>query len=194
MSFVGKAIAALTPPESDKARAEATANARAAAGHGTWFALVLDHHERLRSAFTETRSASKADEKAIALQRLGILLLGHAQAEEAVLYPALAAGNEKGHAEIGYNEQAMVKMEMALLEQLPLLSEEFDDKLEHIEGAVLHHMYEEEGKWFLALAKKSNNQDMLASDSSKNLIATWRASRCSPVVTINFSDLLSAAR
>jgi DNA phosphorothioation-dependent restriction protein DptG len=115
----------------------------------------------LRSAFTETRNASKASEQTAALKKLGVLLLGHSQAEEAVLYPALAAADEKGHAEMGYNEQAMVKMEMALLEQLRPLSEEFGDKLEHIEGAVLHHMYEEEGTWFLELAEKGENQDML---------------------------------
>jgi len=161
MSIVDKAIAAITPPESDKARVEATAKARAAAGHGTWFALVLEHHELLRSAFQKTRTAATASEQAAALKTLGTLLLGHAQAEEAVLYPALAAAHEKGHAEMGYNEQAMVKIQMALLEQLPPLSEEFGDKLEHIEGAVLHHMYEEEGTWFLELAEKGEHQDML---------------------------------
>lgn len=161
MSIVDKAIAAITPPESDNARAKATAKARAAAGHGTWLALVLEHHEKLRSAFAQTRTASKASEQAAALKKLGALLLGHAQAEESVLYPALAAASEKGHAEMGYNEQAMVKMQMALLEKLPPLSEEFGDKLEHIEGAVLHHMYEEEGTWFLELADKGEDQATL---------------------------------
>ena len=161
MSIVDKAIAAITPPESDKARVEATAKARATAGHGTWFALVLDHHDLLRSAFAETRNASQAGQQKAALKKLAALLLGHAQAEEAVLYPALAVAHEKAHAEMGYNEQAMVKMQMAQLEQLPPLSEEFNDKLEHIEGAVLHHMYEEEGTWFLELMDKGEKHDML---------------------------------
>lgn len=161
MSIIDKAIAAVTPPESDKARVEATAKARAAAGHGTWFALVLDHHDMLRSAFAETRNASQAGERKAALKKLGTLLLGHAQAEEAVLYPGLASAHEKAHAEMGYNEQALVKIQMALLEKLPPLSEEFTDKLEHIEGAVLHHMYQEEGTWFLELIEKGEDQAML---------------------------------
>jgi hypothetical protein len=39
-------------------------------------------------------------------------------------------------------------------------SEEFGDKLGHIEGAALHHIYEEEGTSFLELAGKGENQDM----------------------------------
>jgi DNA phosphorothioation-dependent restriction protein DptG len=69
--------------------------------------------------------------------------------------------HEKAHAEMGYNEQALVKMQMAQLEQLPPLSEAFNDKLEHIEGAVLHHMYQEEGTWFHELMDKGEKQDML---------------------------------
>jgi len=92
------------------------------------------------------------------LRQLAVLLLGHAQAEESVLYPALAAANEKAHAEIGYNEQALVKMQMALLETLPPMSQVFMDKLDHIEGAVLHHIYEEEGTWFTELQEKGEAQ------------------------------------
>jgi uncharacterized membrane protein YqiK len=161
MSILDKAIAALTPPESDEARAEARARAVAEAGPGTWFAVALEHHEMLRAAFATTRQAPDARTRTAALKELAALLLGHAQAEEAVLYPALAAAGEKAHAEIGYNEQAMVKMEMALLEKLPPLSREFADKLQHIEGAVLHHMYEEEGTWFNDLKNKVEDQAML---------------------------------
>jgi hypothetical protein len=161
MSILDKAIAALTPPESDQARAEARAEAASEAGHGTWFAIALDHHEMLRAAFAATRQAPDAGAQTAALKELGALLLGHAQAEEAVLYPALAAAGEKAHAEMGYDEQAMVKIEMALLEKLPPLSQEFADKLQHIEGAVLHHMYEEEGTWFIELKNKGEDPAML---------------------------------
>ena len=161
MSILDKAIAAITPPESDEARAEARAKAAAEAGQGTWFAIALEHHEMLRAAFATTRQALDARAKTAALKELGALLLGHAQAEEAVLYPALAAADEKAHAEMAYNEQAMVKIQMALLEKLPPLSHEFSDKLEHIEGAVLHHMYEEEGTWFIDLKNKGEDQAML---------------------------------
>lgn len=161
MSILDKAVAAITPPESDKERTEARTKAGAQAGQGTWLAVALEHHDMLRPAFAATRTASDAAAQTAALKQLGTLLLSHAQAEEAVLYPALTAADEKAHAEMGYNEQATVKMQMALLEKLPPLSREFADKLEHIEGAVLHHMYEEEGTWFMELKDKAEDHAML---------------------------------
>lgn len=79
-------------------------------------------------------------------------------AEEAALYPALAKADEKGHATKAYTEQSAAKLQMGLLEDLPPMSQEFADKLEHIRGAVAHHVYEEEGNWFLDL-KNSEQVD-----------------------------------
>jgi hemerythrin superfamily protein len=156
MSIVDKVIAAVTPVESDKDRAEARAKATTAAEDGDWLSLVLDHHIELEDALATVEDAITADEQSEALKEFAILLTGHAIAEEGVLYPALFANSETGHADMGYSEQAMVKMQMAALEKLEPLSEEFDDKLEHIKGALLHHMYEEEGNWFLDLKEKSS--------------------------------------
>jgi hypothetical protein len=50
---------------------------------------------------------------------------------------------------------------MGLLENLPPMSQEFLDKLEHIEGAVAHHVYEEEGNWFLDLKSKLSAADQV---------------------------------
>lgn len=44
---------------------------------------------------------------------------------------------------------------MGLLETPPPLSRDYFDKLEHIRGAVAHHVYEEEGTWFLELKEKA---------------------------------------
>ena len=44
-------------------------------------------------------------------------------------------------------------MELGLLERLDPMSEDFADKLGHIEGAVAHHVYSEEGTWFAQLAE-----------------------------------------
>jgi hypothetical protein len=85
---------------------------------------------------------------------LFLLLAGHSAAEEAVPYPALAAAGEKGHAEIGYEEQAMAKIQLASLETLDPMGRDFHDSLHHLNGAVLHHMYEEESSWFLLLREK----------------------------------------
>jgi hypothetical protein len=45
------------------------------------------------------------------------------------------------------------------LEDLPPMSQEFLDKLEHIKGAVAHRVYEEESNWFLDLKNKPATVD-----------------------------------
>lgn len=155
MSILDKAVAAVTPPESPEKRDEARAKANAAAQSGDWLSMVLDHHLQLEDAFAAVESASDAASRTTALKKLGVLLTGHAIAEEAVLYPGLAQAGEKGHANTGYTEQVAVKMQMAALETLAPMSQDFLDKLEHIRGAVAHHMYEEEGTWFLELKEKA---------------------------------------
>jgi hypothetical protein len=159
MSIVDKVIAAVTPPESEKARAEARAKATAAAEPGDWLSLVLDHHIELEDAILAVEEAATADERTVAFKEFAILLTGHSIAEEGVLYPGLSASSQTGHADMGYSEQAMVKMQMAALEKLAPLSEEFEDKLDHVKGALLHHMYEEEGNWFLDLKEKASVED-----------------------------------
>ena len=39
------------------------------------------------------------------------------------------------------------------------MSQDYLDKLEHIRGAVAHHVYEEEGTWFLELKEKASPGD-----------------------------------
>ncbi|TPG55382.1 hemerythrin domain-containing protein [Sphingomonas glacialis] len=152
MSILDKAIAAITPPESDAARAEARAKAEAAATPGSWLAQILDHHRQIESAFAAVKAASTAEARRAAQKALALILTGHAIAEEAAIYPALAADKQVGHAELAYQEQAAAKMEMGLLERLDPMSQDYLDKLEHIRGAVAHHVYSEEGTWFLELA------------------------------------------
>ncbi|MBA2587112.1 MAG: hemerythrin domain-containing protein [Alphaproteobacteria bacterium] len=159
MSIIDKVIAAVTPPESDEARAKARAEATAACEPGDWLSLVLDHHIELEDAVAAVEDATTADERTDAFKEFAVLLTGHAIAEEGVLYPGLSANSETGHADMGYTEQAMVKMQMAALEKLDPMSQEFEDKLEHVKGALMHHMYEEEGNWFLDLKKKATPEE-----------------------------------
>jgi hemerythrin superfamily protein len=149
MSIIDKAIAAVTPPESAEARQKARQTARAAAtGGGDWLTMILDQHEELERHFDMVKAAGDAALRRDAQRRLGELLMGHAIAEEAVLYPAMAQAHDKGGASMAYTEQVATKMQMAELEALDPMTEEYADKLEHIRGADLHHMYEEEGQWF----------------------------------------------
>jgi Hemerythrin HHE cation binding domain len=151
MSIIDRIVAAVTPPESEEARREARAIALAAATPGDWLSMVLEHHENIEAAFIAVEEATTMAAQIAAQKQLATILTGHSVAEEAVLYPALADGGEKGHATMAYTEQSAAKVQMALLEKLEPLSEDFMEKLEHIRGAVVHHMYEEERNWFLDL-------------------------------------------
>ncbi|CAN7618995.1 hemerythrin domain-containing protein [Phenylobacterium sp. LjRoot219] len=161
MSIIDKALAAVTPPESEEKRAEATRKARAAAGSGDWLAHALDHHDQIRMAFEACRSATGAGARTQAMKQLALVLNGHSLAEEVVLYPAMAKAGEKAHAGLAYSEQTTAKMQMAELERIDPATKEWLDKLEHIRGAVLHHVYEEEGTWFLELKNKYDDQAFL---------------------------------
>lgn len=157
MSILDKAMAAVTPPESDEDRADARRKAEALAKPGSWLATILDHHRQLEAMFADTlRSRDKSK-----LKQLGVLITGHAIAEEAVIYPAMADTGHKTHAGMGYDEQAMVKTEMALLEKLDPMSQDWTDKLTHIRDAVAHHMYQEESDWFPELVDDAPDQAML---------------------------------
>ena len=162
MSILDKAIAAVTPPVSDEKRAEARAAARAAATPGDWLSQILDHHEEIESAFAAVRAASGEQARLKAQKTLGALLTGHSMAEEAVIYPAMAHAGDKMHAGTAYTQQVAAKMQMAALEHLDPMSEDYLDKLGHLEGAVATHVYEEESNWFLDL-----KQSAPASDQAK---------------------------
>jgi len=159
MSILDKAIAAITPPESEEARAKARAKAEAAAAGGGWLAQVLDHHRGIEAQFAAVKAATDANTRLVEQQKLGLLLTAHSIAEEAAIYPALAAEHQVGHAELAYQEQSAAKMEMGLLERLDPMSEDYLDKLGHIEGAVAHHVYSEEGTWFTKLAEEASPEE-----------------------------------
>lgn len=159
MSIIDKVVAAVTPLESEQARIDARAKARAVARPGDWLSSVLDHHQQIERAFDAVKSAEDLHGRRSAQKWLSVILTGHSNAEESVLYPALANLDEKGHAELAYTEQSMAKIEMAALESLDPMSQAYLDKLEHIRGAVAHHMYEEEGTWFLELRDKASAID-----------------------------------
>lgn len=155
MSLIDKIAAAVTPQPDDDRRAEATAAARAAAEPGDWLGLVLDHHDQIRQAFAAGKLAKGAEQRTTAMKSLALVLNGHSLAEEIVLYPALGHEDAKAHAAQAYLEQTVAKNQMAELERIPASQAAWLDKWEHIEGAVLTHMYEEESSWFLELKERA---------------------------------------
>ena len=154
MSFIDRIAAKIMPPESAEDRANARQLARSLAGDGDWLAIVLEQHQQIESRFNRALTASDARARLAALRQLAVFLTGHANAEETVLYPALAESGEKADAGMAFEEQAMTKIEMAMLEKLDPMGEEWRTKLEHIMGAVQHHVYEEEGTWFAKLQQR----------------------------------------
>jgi hypothetical protein len=154
MSILSKVVAAVTPMERAAARREARANARRAASPGDWLAMVLEHHLQIEQAFAEVKAAVSPSGRLAAQKTLAVILTGHANAEESVLYPALVGAGEKSHATLAYAEQAAAKTALGLLEGIPSMSQEYVDRLEQVRCAVAHHMYEEECTWLIELKQK----------------------------------------
>jgi len=115
---------------------------------------------RSRKAFAAVKAAPDLSSRRAAQKKwLAVILTGHANAEESVLYPALALANEKA-TQHGLQRTGRGQMQMAALETLNPMSPGYLDKLEHVRGAVAHHMYEEEGTWFLELKNKTPPADV----------------------------------
>ncbi len=156
MTILDKVIAAVTPTEDSDKNREARAKAQAAAGSTGWLSLVLQHHVEIEKAFAAVKDAKSAATRKTAQKWLGTILTGHSIAEEAVIYPAMANTDQKGHATEMYTEQSAAKIQMAALDDLDPMSEDYLDKLEHIRGAVAHHVAEEEGEYFLKLKETAD--------------------------------------
>ena len=156
MTILDKVIAAVTQTEDSDKNREAREKAQAAAGSTGWLALVLEHHKEIERAFAVVRDARTAATRKTAQKWLATILTGHSIAEEAVLYPAMANTDQKSHATEMYTEQSATKVQMAALDELDPMSEDYLDKLEHIRGAVAHHVAEEEGEYFLQLKETAD--------------------------------------
>jgi len=153
MSVLDKVIAAITPTESEDERRDARAKADAVAVDCDWLRLILTHHRAIEDAFAQLAAASDANGRRRAQKWLATLLNGHSMAEEAVIYPAMALGDQKTHATTAFTEQSGAKVNLAALEGLDPMSPDYFDKFEHVRGAVMHHMYSEENDWLIDLAK-----------------------------------------
>ncbi|HWE99359.1 MAG TPA: hemerythrin domain-containing protein [Caulobacteraceae bacterium] len=159
MSLLDKVISAVTPPQSDEQRQDAHQAARSLARPGDWLSQILDHHEAVEEAFARVRAAGDAQQRRAAQKWLGAVLNGHAMAEEAVIYPALAHVGEKASAESAYAEQVAAKQQLAALDRLDPMSQDYLEKLGSLEGAVFHHVYEEEHLWFPKLKQTAPPAD-----------------------------------
>ncbi|KJK37369.1 cation-binding protein [Streptomyces variegatus] len=107
--------------------------------------LILLDHRRMEDLFRRMRSVE--DDRAGALKEFADLLIAHAQAEEAKVYPALKRYKNIDDEEVEHGEHEHDEGNEALLELLQVEevgSEEWDSKLEELVEAVTHHADEEE--------------------------------------------------
>jgi len=135
--------------------------ARAVAEPGDWLSCALEHHDHIRAAFEAARKAPPGGARIAAMKGLAVVLNGHALAEEVVLYPALVALDAAEDAQTAYAEQTEAKIQMAELERLSPASPDWAAQLEQIETAVLAHMEQEEGSWFLEIKESYPDQAKL---------------------------------
>jgi hemerythrin superfamily protein len=146
MSFLDKIAAAIAPVTSDKQRAEARDRLEELAVGHLFAEDILAQHKRIEELFAHARLASGNEAQDIVLE-LAMLLNGHSLAEEAVIYPEISVNSSKAHAAIAYEEHAMTKVQLAALQKLNPGTKEWSDKLDHIESAIRHHVYQEESSW-----------------------------------------------
>ncbi|MFD7883153.1 hemerythrin domain-containing protein [Streptomyces bauhiniae] len=107
--------------------------------------LILQDHRRMEDLFRQMRSV-EAD-RAAALQEFADLLVAHALAEEAEVYPALKRYRNIDDEEVEHGEHEHDEGNEALLHLLEVKevgSEEWDAKLEELVEAITHHTDEEE--------------------------------------------------
>ncbi|MEV6750901.1 hemerythrin domain-containing protein [Streptomyces sp. NPDC051214] len=107
--------------------------------------LILDDHRRMEELFRAMRSVEA--ERAQALKKFADLLIAHALAEEAEVYPALRRyrniDNEEVEHGVEEHEEGNEAL-LALLEVDDVGSDDWDEKLEKLVEAVTHHTDEEE--------------------------------------------------
>jgi hemerythrin superfamily protein len=159
MSFLDKIVSVAIPTASDEDRAKARRNSETLAARSAWLSKVLEHHKKIESLFAQAKGYSDGASRRRAVKELGALLLGHSNAEEAVIYPLVLERSGKLHAAMAYEEQAMTKIQMAKLERLDPMSQDWLDKLGHIESAVQQHVYQEESEWFPDVVKNATGEE-----------------------------------
>ncbi|MFD3516851.1 hemerythrin domain-containing protein [Streptomyces sp. NPDC058657] len=107
--------------------------------------LILKDHRRMEDLMRLMRSA-EAD-RGSALDDFADLLIAHAQAEEAEVYPALKRYKKIDDEEVEHGEEEHAEGNaalLALMEVEEVGSDEWDEKLEELSEAISHHTDEEE--------------------------------------------------
>lgn len=156
MSFLDKIAAAVAPAASDEDRAEARRKVEALSAGEDWLRMIVEQHRQIEALFREAKAAASPEKRQAVVRQLATELTGHANAEEAVVYPIVSEDSGKTHAGMAYEEHAMTKVQLSKLERMDPLGKEWDDKLEHIQSAVQQHIYQEEDSWLPDLVENTS--------------------------------------
>lgn len=146
MSFLDRIASALAPAATDEQRRETRAAFEDLSVGEPFAEDILAQHRRIEALFAEAREANGPGAEAPILE-LSMLLNAHSMAEEAVIYPEISENSSKAHAGMAYEEHAMTKVQLAALQKLTPGTQEWREKLDHIESAVQQHVHQEEGSW-----------------------------------------------
>ncbi|WP_026315932.1 hemerythrin domain-containing protein [Actinokineospora enzanensis] len=107
--------------------------------------LILTDHRRFEDLFRQLRDSSNDRRKVLA--ELAEILVAHAEAEEAEVYPALRRFDGVDDHEVEHGAEEHAEGHVALLDLMELgdpEAEGWDDKLEKLVKAINHHVDEEE--------------------------------------------------
>ena len=159
MSFLDKIAATLAPAASDEDRMKARQQAEQIGGSEPWLRAIVDHHKQIETLIDEVINGPDASRRREALKEFMVVLTGHSVAEEVVIYPDIAEESSKAHAAMAYEEQSMTKVQVAMLEKIDPMSQEWQDKGEHIRSALQQHIYQEESSWYPTLADKLSSTE-----------------------------------
>ena len=156
MHLLDQAIAASAAAHKQMRRTKARSKAVDLGRHCAWLHQVVSHHERIEDALAAVKATRYGSARRAAEHHLATLLTGHAVAEEAVLYPAMAATRQRAHAMAAYEAQSRFKVMLATLAATEPMSTAYDDELAALTQAIAWHVLDEEGSWFPALARSGD--------------------------------------
>ena len=108
-------------------------------------AVILEDHRTMEGLLRRMRSIE--DDRRAALNDFAALLIAHAEAEEAEVYPALKRFRNVDDEEVEHGEEEHHEGNealLALMEVGQVNSDEWDEKLEELATAITHHIDEEE--------------------------------------------------
>ncbi|WP_219419169.1 alpha/beta hydrolase fold domain-containing protein [Pseudonocardia nigra] len=133
--------------------------------------LIADDHAVVERQFQHLE-AGRGDRRVL-VDQVAFELALHADAEERVLYPAMAEAGETHEAEEGRDEHQEAKELLVTLNNSDPGEPEFEDALSRLIASIRHHVAEEEGE-FLPRFRQAVGPERMA-ELGKEFLAAKRA-------------------